>query len=78
MDVHDTPSVSKTSPLQPGMVITVEPGCYIPKSMAKVRPSWPGHGNTVYTVNTIKTVNTVYKKKYSLGCSIPNTWKEFG
>ena len=36
MDVHDTPSVSKTSPLLPGMVITLEPGCYVPASMEKV------------------------------------------
>ena len=36
MDVHDTPSVSKTSPLVPGMVITLEPGCYVPASMEKV------------------------------------------
>ena len=36
MDVHDTPSVSKTSPLLPGMVITLEPGCYVPASTEKV------------------------------------------
>ena len=36
MDVHDVPTVSKNSPLLPGMVITVEPGCYLPSSMAKV------------------------------------------
>ena len=36
MDVHDVPSVSKTSPLLPGMVITLEPGCYVPASMEKV------------------------------------------
>lgn len=44
MDVHDTPSVSKTCPLQPGMVITVEPGCYIPTTMAKVAPEFLGLG----------------------------------
>ena len=42
MDVHDTPSVSKTSPLLPGMVITLEPGCYVPASMEKV-----GNSNAV-------------------------------
>lgn len=26
MDVHDTPDVSRSQPLQPGMVITIEPG----------------------------------------------------
>lgn len=30
MDVHDCPAVSTSLPLQPGMVITVEPGLYIP------------------------------------------------
>ena len=32
MDVHDCPSVSTGIPLQPGMVITVEPGLYIPEN----------------------------------------------
>uniref|UniRef100_A0A7M4G3H9 Xaa-Pro aminopeptidase 3 n=1 Tax=Crocodylus porosus TaxID=8502 RepID=A0A7M4G3H9_CROPO len=31
MDVHDTPSMSRSLPLQPGMVITIEPGIYIPE-----------------------------------------------
>ncbi|XP_053113095.1 xaa-Pro aminopeptidase 3 isoform X2 [Hemicordylus capensis] len=31
MDVHDTPDVSRSIPLQPGMVITIEPGIYIPE-----------------------------------------------
>ncbi|KAJ8796035.1 hypothetical protein J1605_002797 [Eschrichtius robustus] len=31
MDVHDTPDVPRSLPLQPGMVITVEPGIYIPE-----------------------------------------------
>jgi len=26
MDVHDVASVSKSTPLEPGMVITIEPG----------------------------------------------------
>ncbi|XP_040927766.1 xaa-Pro aminopeptidase 3 [Betta splendens] len=29
MDVHDTPELSRSQPLQPGMAITVEPGLYI-------------------------------------------------
>ena len=32
MDVHDTPLISRNIPLQEGMVITVEPGIYIPRS----------------------------------------------
>ncbi|KAM4882540.1 xaa-Pro aminopeptidase 3 isoform 1-T1 [Thomomys bottae] len=31
MDVHDTPSMPRSLPLKPGMVITVEPGIYIPE-----------------------------------------------
>ncbi|XP_035166999.1 xaa-Pro aminopeptidase 3-like, partial [Oxyura jamaicensis] len=31
MDVHDTPDMSRSLPLQPGMVITIEPGLYIPE-----------------------------------------------
>lgn len=31
MDVHDTPDMPRSLPLQPGMVITVEPGIYIPE-----------------------------------------------
>ncbi|KAJ7548373.1 hypothetical protein O6H91_07G009400 [Diphasiastrum complanatum] len=30
MDVHDCSSISKSQPLQPGVVITIEPGLYIP------------------------------------------------
>ncbi|XP_069087243.1 xaa-Pro aminopeptidase 3 isoform X2 [Pleurodeles waltl] len=29
MDVHDTPEVSRSLPLRPGMVITIEPGIYV-------------------------------------------------
>ncbi|XP_029811609.1 xaa-Pro aminopeptidase 3 isoform X1 [Suricata suricatta] len=31
MDVHDTPDMPRSLPLRPGMVITVEPGIYIPE-----------------------------------------------
>ncbi|KAH9312418.1 hypothetical protein KI387_027453, partial [Taxus chinensis] len=30
MDVHDCSSISGDHPLQPGVVITIEPGVYIP------------------------------------------------
>lgn len=29
MDVHDTPSIERNDPLQPGMIVTIEPGIYI-------------------------------------------------
>lgn len=29
MDVHDTPELSRSQPLQPGMALTIEPGLYI-------------------------------------------------
>ena len=31
MDVHDTAYVPRSVPLEPGMIITLEPGIYIPK-----------------------------------------------
>ena len=44
MDVHDCSKASKTQPLTAGMVITLEPGCYIPHGKAKVDPRWWGLG----------------------------------
>ena len=31
MDVHDTSSMSYNQKLQPGTIVTIEPGLYIPK-----------------------------------------------
>ena len=44
MDVHDCGKESKKLPLIPGMVITLEPGCYIPSGKAGVDPRWWGLG----------------------------------
>jgi len=44
MDVHDCSKESKTQPLTPGMVITLEPGCYIPQGKDNVDPRWWGLG----------------------------------
>ncbi|KAK1928153.1 Xaa-Pro aminopeptidase 3 [Phytophthora citrophthora] len=32
MDTHDTPHITRGAPLTPGMVVTVEPGIYLPKN----------------------------------------------
>ncbi|CAK4082835.1 unnamed protein product [Aphanomyces euteiches] len=44
MDVHDTPRYSRSLPLQPGMVVTVEPGIYLPLQDTKVPAEFRGIG----------------------------------
>ena len=44
MDVHDCSKSSKKRPLEPGMIITVEPGVYIPHGKKGVCSSWWGLG----------------------------------
>uniref|UniRef100_H3CHN3 X-prolyl aminopeptidase 3, mitochondrial n=1 Tax=Tetraodon nigroviridis TaxID=99883 RepID=H3CHN3_TETNG len=44
MDVHDTPELSRSQPLQPGMVITIEPGLYIPEDNDQVPKRFRGLG----------------------------------
>ncbi|XP_068096314.1 xaa-Pro aminopeptidase 3 [Hyperolius riggenbachi] len=44
MDVHDTPDVSRSQSLQPGMVITIEPGIYIPENDIDVPEKYRGLG----------------------------------
>ncbi|XP_059617240.1 xaa-Pro aminopeptidase 3 [Phlebotomus argentipes] len=44
MDVHDTPTVSRTVNLIPGMVFTVEPGIYISENRQDVPPEFRGLG----------------------------------
>lgn len=44
MDVHDTPDVSRSLSLQPGMVITIEPGIYIPLNDTEIPVKYRGIG----------------------------------
>eukprot|EP00794_Sanderia_malayensis_P015543 gene15543-17128_t len=44
MDIHDTPLVHRGLPLSPGMVITVEPGLYIPKDSYHLPSVYRGIG----------------------------------
>ncbi|XP_064609057.1 xaa-Pro aminopeptidase 3-like isoform X2 [Liolophura sinensis] len=44
MDVHDTAGISRQTKLQPGMVVTVEPGIYIPASTTTVPAEFRGIG----------------------------------
>jgi len=42
MDVHDTPSISRSIECKPGVVITVEPGIYVRSDNAAVREEFKG------------------------------------
>ncbi|XP_067830765.1 xaa-Pro aminopeptidase 3 isoform X1 [Heptranchias perlo] len=44
MDVHDTPDISRSIALQPGMVVTIEPGIYIPEDDTSAPPRFRGIG----------------------------------
>uniref|UniRef100_G3VLC6 Xaa-Pro aminopeptidase 3 n=1 Tax=Sarcophilus harrisii TaxID=9305 RepID=G3VLC6_SARHA len=44
MDVHDTPDISRSLPLQPGMVVTIEPGIYVPEGDCDVSERFRGLG----------------------------------
>ncbi|XP_078388155.1 xaa-Pro aminopeptidase 3 [Cetorhinus maximus] len=44
MDVHDTPDISRSIALQPGMVVTIEPGIYIPEDDTSAPQRFRGMG----------------------------------
>ena len=67
MDVHDCSSYSKKQPLVPGMVITVEPGVYIPHGRTSVDKSWWGLGcriedDVLITENGVKVLSDACPK----------------
>lgn len=77
MDVHDTPTYSRSNPLISGMVFTVEPGIYISETRRSVPEEFRGLGirieddcailpdNSVevLTRNCVKTVEDIAKLK---------------
>ncbi|ODV90325.1 hypothetical protein CANCADRAFT_26013 [Tortispora caseinolytica NRRL Y-17796] len=44
LEVHDTPSVSRSNPLKAGQVITIEPGIYVPENDPDVPSAYHGIG----------------------------------
>jgi len=40
LDTHDTVLIDRNVPLAPGMMITIEPGVYIPQTFNPVTPRW--------------------------------------
>lgn len=44
LDTHDTPTISRDTPLQPGMVITIEPGVYFAKQSSQLPEKFKGVG----------------------------------
>lgn len=44
MDTHDTPHVTRGAPLVPGMIITIEPGIYLPKNDLDLPEEFRGVG----------------------------------
>ncbi|XP_014784854.1 xaa-Pro aminopeptidase 3 [Octopus bimaculoides] len=44
MDVHDTPIISRRINLEPGMIVTIEPGIYIPETNMMVPAEFRGIG----------------------------------
>jgi Xaa-Pro aminopeptidase len=44
MDVHDTALIPRTVPLEPGMILTLEPGIYIPQGWSDVPEEFRGSG----------------------------------
>lgn len=57
MDIHDTPCINRNIPIEPGMVITIEPGKYI-EAIA----------NCTTTTNNSKQCMSIVCIKFLGGC----------
>lgn len=44
LDIHDTPSISRSLPLIPGMCFTIEPGLYFPTQGLPIKQEFRGIG----------------------------------
>lgn len=59
MDVHDTPTISRSNPLAPGMVFTVEPGVYIAHNKRNVPAEFRGLGIRIEDDCAVRPDNTI-------------------
>ena len=59
LDVHDCPSISRDTPIQPGMAFTIEPGLYIPENMPGVPERFQGIGMRLEDTLLINNNNKV-------------------
>uniref|UniRef100_A0A4W5PJK3 X-prolyl aminopeptidase 3, mitochondrial n=1 Tax=Hucho hucho TaxID=62062 RepID=A0A4W5PJK3_9TELE len=53
MDVHDTPELSRSQPLKPGMAITIEPGLYICEDDDQVPEQFRGLGVRMFQSDSV-------------------------
>lgn len=58
MDVHDTPHISRNVPLRPGMVITVEPGIYLPTHDINLPSEFRGIGIRIEDDVIVSSLNS--------------------
>ncbi|KAK9498760.1 hypothetical protein O3M35_003323 [Rhynocoris fuscipes] len=71
MDVHDTPTISRKSQLQEGMLITIEPGVYINRRNYLAKEEFRGIGiriedDVLYTKSGPKVISTCPKDVESI------------
>ncbi|GAB0098845.1 xaa-Pro aminopeptidase 3 [Sergentomyia squamirostris] len=59
MDVHDTPTISRTTILESGMVFTVEPGIYIGENRRDVPVEFRGLGIRIEDDCAVTPLNTI-------------------